>query len=449
MTTTWISILEIAGVLVLTALAATFVTAEYALTTLERHQVETHAEQVADRKAARVRRAHGSLSFQLSGAQLGITLTTLVTGNLAKPAIGDLVGPPLAGAGLPKGVADGIAYVIALLLASMVSVVFGELVPKNLALARPLGTARGVAGFQLLFSAVFRWLINGLNESANWVVRRLGIEPAEELRSARSPQELGSLVRSSAQQGTLDARTATLLARSLRFGDRNAEDVMTPRVRLESLRSDVTVVELVDAARRTGFSRFPVHDGDLDAIHGAVHIKQAFGVSSANRSTTKLASLTRPVPTVPATLEGDALLERLRDSGLQLAIVVDEWGGTAGMVTLEDLVEEILGDVRDEHDSGEPAPMRRLGSDSWLVSGLLRVDEVGDATGFAIPEGEYETLAGMVVARLGRIPKVGDEVRTDGWRVTVMRMDRHRVAELRLTRVREGARGQARGGHPR
>jgi CBS domain containing-hemolysin-like protein len=286
-----------------------------------------------------------------------------------------------------------------------------------------------------LFSTVFRWLINALNRSANWVVRRLGVEPAEELRSARSPGELGSLVRSSAQHGTLDVGTAKLLDRSLRFGEHTAEELMTPRLRVESLDADATVLDLVEASRRTGFSRFPVQDGDLDDVRGVVHVKQAFGVPVALRTETAVSELCQPVPTVPETLPADTLLDRLRGGGLQIAMVVDEYGGTAGLVTLEDLIEEIVGDVRDEHDRGETAPVRPLGRNSWIVSGLLRDDEVAEATGFRMPEGEYETVAGMVVARLGRIPDVGDEVRIDGWRITVMRMDRHRVAELRLARA--------------
>jgi CBS domain containing-hemolysin-like protein len=168
-----------------------------------------------------------------------------------------------------------------------------------------------------------------------------------------------------------------------------------------------------------------------------VHVKQAFSVPVDQRATTPVSALTRPVQTVPETLEGDALLDRLRASGLQTALVVDEYGGTAGLVTLEDVVEEIVGDVRDEHDRGEAAPVRPLGKDSWMVSGLLRDDEVAEATGFRMPDGDYETLAGLVMARLGRIPEVGDEIRIDGWRVTVMRMDRHRTAELRVAKAVE------------
>jgi CBS domain containing-hemolysin-like protein len=282
---------------------------------------------------------------------------------------------------------------------------------------------------------VFQWLIKALNGSANWIVSRLGVEPAEELRSARSPEELGSLVRSSAEKGTLDVGTATLLDRSLRFGDRTAEELMTPRVQVQALRVEESVLDLVDLAVRTGFSRFPVHGGDLDDVHGVVHVKQVFGVPKAQRAAVAVATLASPVLKVPESLDGDTLLERLRGSSLQVALVVDEYGGTAGLVTLEDLVEEIVGDVRDEHDRLETSPVRPLGRDSWIVSGLLRDDEVAEATGFRMPEGDYETLAGLVLARLGRIPEVNDEIQVDGWRITVLRMDRHRVAELRVVRV--------------
>ena len=438
MTGTLFDVLAIVAVLVLTACAAIFVAAEYALTTLERVQVERHVREVGDRRAHQVARAQRTLSFQLSGAQLGITLCTLTTGYLAEPAIAGLLRPVLTAIGLPGGVAETIAVVLALLLATTLSVVFGELVPKNLAIAHALGTARAVAGVQTTFSIVFRWLINALNRSANWVVRRLGVAPAEELRSARGPRELVSLVRSSAEHGTLDRGTATLMDRSLRFGEHTAEDLMTPRVRVESLRADATVLDLIETCRRTGFSRFPVHDGDLDDVRGVVHVKQVFGVAATQRATTRVAALARPVPTVPDTLPADALLERLRGSGLQVAMVVDEWGGTAGLVTMEDLIEEIVGDVRDEHDRGEGVPVRPLGRSGWLVSGLLRDDEVAEATGFRMPDGEYETLAGLVLAQLGRIPQVGDEVRVDGWRITVMLMDKHRIADLRLSKVVEG-----------
>ncbi|RDI18269.1 hemolysin family protein [Lentzea flaviverrucosa] len=432
MTGILLSVLGLVAVVALTAGTFIAVAAEFSLTALERSTVERHVAEVGDAKAHTIDRAHRTLSFQLSGAQLAITLTTLITGYIAEPAIANLIEPGLTALGASEALADGLSLALALAIATSLSMVFGELVPKNLAIAKPLETARSVVSIQAGFSRVFRWLINWMNNSANWLVRRLGVEPVEELASARSPEELGALVRTSAEHGTLDQGTAVLLDRSLRFGDRTAGELMTPRVRVEALRGDATVADLVMKARQTGFSRFPVHNGSLDEVSGIVHVKQAFAVPAALRTSTPLSALTRPVYSVPETLEGDALLDRLRASGLQTALVVDEYGGTAGMVTLEDVVEEIVGDVRDEHDRGEAAPVRSLGSNSWIVSGLLRDDEVADATGFQMPEGDYETLAGLVLARLGRIPDVGDEIRVDGWRVTVMRMDKHRVAELRV-----------------
>lgn len=426
------------GLFALVALTAgtfVFVAAEFALTTVERSTVDAHVQRVGDRRARQVQHARNTLSFQLSGAQVGITITTLLTGYVAQPAIIELVRPGVQALGLSASTVGAISLGVGLALATMMSMVFGELIPQNLAISRPLQTARQVAGVVNAFSVAFGWLISALNGTANWIVRRLGIEPAVDLRSARSPQELGSLVRSSAQHGTLDKGTATLLDRSLRFGERTAEELMTPRVRVKALRADAPVLALVDTARQTGFSRFPVYGGDLDDVRGVVHVKQAFALPAAQRAMIKVGSLASPVPTVPSSLDGDVLLERLRGQGLQVAIVVDEYGGTAGIVTLEDLVEEIVGDVRDEHDRLEVARVRALNERSWLISGLLRADELADAVGFVMPEGDYETVAGLVLERLGRIPAVGDGIELDGWQLSVTRMDRRRIAELRLRRT--------------
>ncbi|WP_190813153.1 hemolysin family protein [Saccharopolyspora pogona] len=429
-----LAVLGLVFVGVLTLGTGLAVAAEFSLTSLERSTVDAHVRQVGDRRARAVQKAHRTLSFQLSGAQVAITLTTLVTGYVAEPLIGDLIGPGLTALGLPGEAAGAVSLTLAILLATTLSMVFGEMVPKNLAIARPLPTARAVSGYHARFSQVFRWLIDAMNNSANWVVRRFGIEPQEELRSARSPEELGSIVRSSAEHGTLDSSTAQLMDRSLRFGDRTAEELMTPRVRVESLTAGDSVMDLLDTARRTGFSRFPVHGADLDEIHGVVHVKQAFGLPAGERERTTVGSLVQPVSTVPETLAGDALLETLRGSGLQLAVVVDEYGGSAGIVTLEDVVEEIIGDVRDEHDRREIPAVRQIDDNTWIISGLLRPDELVDAVGAPLPDGDYETVAGFVLARLGRIPEVGDKLPLDGWVLTVTRMDRNRIADLRLTR---------------
>jgi len=424
-----LTILGLLGFLALTAGTAVFVAAEFSLTALERSTVDHHARN-GDRRAKQVQRAHRTLTFQLSGAQLGITITTLVTGYIAEPVLADLLRAPLTRLGASTSVASGVSLALALFIATSLSMTFGELVPKNLAIAHPLNVARATAGVQAAFSAVFKVVINGLNDTANWVVRRLGIEPAEELRSARSTQELGSLVRTSTRHGALDAGTADLLHRSLRFGERSADELMTPRVRIETLDAEDTVDDLLAAARRTGHSRFPVVNGDLDDPLGVVHIKQAFTVDEERRRNTPLERIVRRIPTVPATLDGDALMNRLRGHGMQVAFVVDEYGGTAGMVTMEDLIEEILGDVRDEHDPVDRDVLPT--ADGWELSGLLRTDEVAEATGFTAPEGEYETIGGLVLAELGRIPVVGDEVELDHWRVAVRRMDGRRVDVVSL-----------------
>jgi CBS domain containing-hemolysin-like protein len=436
--------LGLLAVVALTLGTAVAVATAFALTTLERSQVDAHVAAAGDHRARAIARAHRDLSFQLSGCQLAITVTTLVTGYIAEPAVASLIRPGLTALGLTPGLAAGLSTTLALVLATALTMVAGELVPKNVAIAEPLRTARAVVWIQVGVARALRLLISGLNHSTNAIVRRLGVEPADALRSARSPGELGSLVRASGRRGTLDAATAVLMDRSLRFTDRVAENLMTPRTRVITLTADDTLADLVAHARRTGLSRFPVHADDPDTVLGVVHVKQAFAVPAPARATTALRDQVRAVPTVPQSLDGDTLMTTLRGSGLQLAVVVDEYGGVAGIVTLEDVLEEIVGDVRDEHDRddrdddddhGAHPGIRPLGHDTWLVSGLLRGDEVVEAVGFAVPPGDYETLAGLVLARLGRIPDVDDDLVVDGWRLVVARREGNRIAELRLHRT--------------
>ena len=426
------TLLALLAFVVLTLGTAVFVAAEFSLTALERSTVDANAR-TGGRRDQLVQRAHRTLSFQLSGAQVGISLTTLITGYLAEPLIARLLQPAFAGLALTESVAGGLALALSLLIATSVSMVFGELVAQYLAVAKPLETARVVAGPQVLFSMFFTPVIKLTNGTANWILRRLGIEPAEELRSARSPQELGSLVRNSARRGALDPVTAALVDRSLQFGSR-------------------TVGAIKRALAETGYSRFPIVEGDLDETVGLVHVKQVFEVAPDARPRTALAGLATAVPVVPSTLDGDDVMAQVRASALQTVLVADEYGGTAGMVTMEDLIEEIVGDVRDEHDDVTPDVLR-MSRDSWRVSGLLRIDEVAENAGFRAPEGEYETIGGLVMQVLGHIPKPGEAVEltafdTHGpmddpvrWLATVVRMDGRRIDLLELTR--QGRRGDS------
>lgn len=405
-----VSILSLAAFVLLTASTGLFVAVEFAMTGLERSTIEADLKERGDATAHAVVRDHGNLSFTLSGAQLGITVTTLAAGFLAEPVLGKFFTPLLKLIGLGANASQTVAVILALIVATLLSMVFGELVPKNIAITDPLATARVVVPPVHWFNVGAKPFIDLLNASANWVVRKMGMEPADELASARSSQELGAMVRSSAEAGGLDAATAAVIDRSLRFGATTAEEVMTPRSTIDSLDADDTVADLISLARETGHSRFPVRRGDLDDTLGVVHIKDAFSVPREERATTRLATLARRVPFVPGTLDGDSVLNRVRSAGSQVVLVADEYGGTQGLVTIEDLVEEILGEVYDEYDDREgERDFARLGT-SWQVAGLVRLDELAERIGYTAPDGPYETLGGLVMATLGRIPEVGDEV---------------------------------------
>lgn len=405
-----VSILSLAAFVLLTASTGLFVAVEFAMTGLERSTIEADLKERGDATAHAVVRDHGNLSFTLSGAQLGITVTTLAAGFLAEPVLGKFFTPLLELIGLGANASQTVAVILALIVATLLSMVFGELVPKNIAITDPLATARVVVPPVHWFNVGAKPFIDLLNASANWVVRKMGMEPADELASARSSQELGAMVRSSAEAGGLDAATAAVIDRSLRFGETTAEEVMTPRSTIDSLDADDTVADLISLARETGHSRFPVRRGDLDDTLGVVHIKDAFSVPREERATTRLATLARRVPFVPGTLDGDSVLNRVRSAGSQVVLVADEYGGTQGLVTIEDLVEEILGEVYDEYDDREgERDFARLGT-SWQVAGLVRLDELAERIGYTAPDGPYETLGGLVMATLGRIPEVGDEV---------------------------------------
>lgn len=405
-----LSILGLLGFILLTAGTGVFVAVEFSTTSLERSTIDNDVATRGDAASRMVQKAHSNLSFMLSGMQLGITLTTLATGYLAEPILAKFFTPALELVGLSESASQPLALVLSLVIATVLSMVFGELVPKNLAIANPLGTARVLTAPVWHFNRIFRGFIRALNWVANHIVRRFGIEPADELASARSPQELSALVRHSSGSEGFDQSKVRILDRSLRFGDATAEDIMTPRAKVDTLDTDDTAMQLIRLAHDSGHSRFPVVRGDLDETVGVVHVKDALTIPAGQRSTTTVGSLARPVPTVPESLGGDAVLRQVRLAGSQLILVADEYGGTAGIVTIEDVVEEILGEVWDEHDNREEEREVRQVGRSWELSGLLRCDELGDICGYIAPDGPYETLGGLIMATLGRIPAVGDRV---------------------------------------
>ncbi len=426
--TEWLLVL---GAVLLTAGTAVFVAAEFSLVALDRPTVQ-RAVDSGDRRARIVLQSLKQLSTQLSASQVGITITTLVVGYLAQPSIGSLVKGPLTTLGLGDAAVQASASALALVLATAFSMVFGELLPQFLGISAPLATAKVVALPVRVFATVARPLILVLNGSANAFLRTIGIEPQEELSAARTPQELTSLVQRSAEAGTLDVTTARMLTKTLGFGERTADDVMTPRVRCTGIHRDESAEDVLRLSRRTGHSRFPVMGEDWDDIDGVVHVKRAMAVPHDRRKDVPVSALMSERLVVPETIRLDPLLRQLREGGFQMAIVVDEYGGTSGVVTLEDVVEEIVGEVADEHDRTRPSG-RELLDGSWTVPGLWRPDEVRDALDAEVPDGpDYETTGGYVMAALGRVPVVGDVVDVPGWRIHVVGMEGHRVDRLRF-----------------
>ena len=429
----WTSLL--AGLL-LTIGTGFFVASEFALVNLDRSELE--ARQARGEKGLGPTIAALKItSTHLSSAQLGITVTTLLTGFLMEPAISSMLADPLRSIGIPAGAVPIIGSIIAITIATLLSMIVGELVPKNFALSLPRQTAKIVVPFQWAFTTVLRPAIRVLNGSANAILRSMGVEPKEELSGARTAEELASLVRRSASQGRLANDTATLLSRTLAFSQHTAQDVMTPRPRVEAVERGDSAQSVIDLARTTGHSRFPVIDASIDDIVGIVHVKQAVAVPRDRRADVPASALQSEALRVPETMMLDTLLAELRGRGYQMAVVVDEYGGTAGVATLEDLVEELVGEVSDEHDRARVDVVR---SRNWLTfPGILRPDELADRASISVPDdGPWETVGGYLMAELGRLPAVGDTVDIAAGTFRIERLDGRRIDRVRFTPLATG-----------
>ncbi len=408
-----------------------FVASEFSLINLERNELEARASR-GEKNLGPTIRALKKTSTHLSGAQLGITLTTMLTGFLAEPALTHLLSPILAQIGIAENVVEGVALAVGMFIATLFSTLIGELVPKKLALTLPLETNKFVIRIQIGFTWLTGWMLVALNAVGNGIVRLFGIEPKEELSSSRTADELSSLVRRSAMMGALDAHTATLLTKTLALSQLTAADVMTPRPRMFTVDRDQTVEDLVALTNKTGHSRFPVIDGDSDSVLGIAHVKQAASVPREKRAEVPVGAILVDAMRVPETMGLEALMVELRAKGLQLAIVVDEYGGTAGLVTLEDLVEELVGELADEHDRAKAGIIRGV-NESVLFPGMTRPDELAEMAIKVPDDGAYETVGGFIMSELGRIPVRGDQVRIENGVLKVERMDGRRVDRVRFT----------------
>lgn len=422
--------------LILTLVTAFFVATEFAFLAVDPARVAGRAAN-GDKRAALVKDSISNLSTQFSGTQVGITLSTIMVGYTTQTAIANLVTRGLGHTGMALAAATALGAVVALVITNLYSMVFGELIPKNLALADPMKTAGFVVRPQRAFTFIFKPLIVVLKASANFVLDRMGVEVVEELSGAHSAQELVAMVRQSAEEGLLDLSTASLFTRSVHISGLAAKDVMTDRGRVHYLTQNDTADDLIAKARETGHSRFPVVGSDgLDDILGFANLRRAVSVPYERRGEVVVtsSSLMYEVPRVPETMGLADLMVLLRDAGSQTAVVVDEYGGTSGIVTLEDAVEEIVGEVADEHDQ-HAAGINHPLEGEWLVPGLIRPDELLIQTKVELPdEGPYETLGGLIMNELGHIPSQGETVLVNGYLLRVEQMDGRRIDRVRITR---------------
>ncbi len=429
------TILGLVAAALLIAANAVFVAVEFALVAVDRIRIEQLAAK--GRRAARSTLSLlKSLSFQLSGAQFGITVTSLALGFIARPSIAAALEP--VADRIVGGAAEGLSIAAALIIAVVVQMVLGELVPKTLAIARPLPTSMRLAAPMRGFAAVAGPFIRLLDGSANWIVIRLGIKPAAELSEARSREELAWLIRSSGQEGSMRPARARLLTRAIRFAERDAADVLVPRVSVSAIEHHQSVAELVALSGQTGFSRFPVIGADIDDVMGVALVKNVYEVPSEQWADTPVTQIMRAPLIVPETRNLRSLLLDMRSQRSPLAVVMDEHGGTAGIVTQEDLVEEIVGEIADEHDDTEPPAVARDAGELVVQAGI-HPDELEDMTGLRVPDGDYETLAGFISDHLQRIPTAGEVFRFQGWEFLIESVDRHRIDTVRLRQVAPSA----------
>jgi magnesium and cobalt exporter, CNNM family len=426
--------LRLVAVIVLIAANAFFVAAEFALVAARRTRIEAMVRR-GDRKAKAVQSALQDLYRQLSAAQLGITVASILLGYVAEDTVAHLfrawfAGLPAALSFLTRG---GVASVVAVAVISFLHVVFGEQAPKAWAITYPEGTSRWVATPLLLFSWITRPFTDLLNWSANGIVRLMGIKSTNpEHDRVHSPEEIRMLVQQSRKTGGLGAADARMLEGVFEFSEKNARDVMTPRTEMVALTAGLTLAEAADAVAAAGRSRYPVYGESLDDIVGTVHAKDILrGLRATPAKTVK--EIARPAFFVPGTREVEDVLTDMKRQKVHLAIVLDEFGGTAGLVTMEDLLEEIVGPIYDEYDRpAAPTPKAAAGGGTPVIAGSTEIRDVNRQFGLTLDDADYTTIGGFLFGTLGRLPKVGDRITVSGAAFEIVEMDGRRVGKTRV-----------------
>ena len=430
-------VLRAAAVLVLVAANAFFVASEFALVAARRTRIAAMAKG-GDRKATNVQAALQDLYRQLSAAQLGITLASIMLGYVAEDTVANVFHGWLAT--LPPFLQfvgrAGIASLAAVSVVTFLHVVVGEQAPKAWAITSPEGTARWIAQPLLVFSWITRPVTNLLNWSANRLVRLLGIKgTAAELETIHSPEEIVMMLKQTQRSGQLDHEDVRMIEGVFEFTEKTARDVMTPRTDIEGLTADLTVGEAARQIAAIGRSRYPVFRDTPDDVVGIVHIKDILA-ALATQADALLPSIAREPLYVPGTREVEDVLADMKRLKAQIAVVLDEYGGTAGIVTMEDLLEEIVGEIYDEHDEVEVQVA--AGGDGMTLPGEMEIEDVNRQWGLGLSDAQYQTVGGYVFGALGRLPRPGDRVHVRGATFEVVAMDGRRVGSLRMVREPTG-----------
>ncbi len=430
--------LSLLSVLLLVLANGFFVATEFAIVAVRRSRLDQLAAE--GRPGARAAKdVVGHLDAYIAACQLGITLASLALGWIGEPAFAHLVEPPLElliGQFAPTA-AHGVAVGTSFAIITALHIVIGELAPKGLALQRPEATALWIARPIQLFYVLFRWPVTVLNAVGNGVLRLAGLEPATGHEMVHSVEELRVLVKASHQAGTVEASEARIASRAFQFGELTAGMLMTPRTEVEAIPATATLPELLRLAAATTHSRLLVYEQSLDDVIGVLHVRDLFRVLDRPAETVSARDLVRPMLTVPETKHADDLLEEMRASRRQLALIIDEYGGTAGLVTLENLIEALVGKIEDESVMGAdaPPPITEEADGSLVLDGLMRLEEFEEVADVGL-DGEVheqvDTLGGLVMASLDRIPEVGDEIVVEARLLRVEQLDGRRVAVVRL-----------------
>lgn len=434
------NVLRLLGVALLVLANTFFVASEYALVRVRRTRIEELVQQ--GRSGARaVKKALEKPDRFIAATQLGVTLASLSLGWLGEPALAGVLAPlvgllPPAWASL---VGHTLAAVVAFICITFLEVVVGELLPKSIALQRAEAMALALGGPTLVFVSIFMPFVLVLNATGDWLLRVIGMQPTGGREHTHSAEELKMLVQASGESGQLEGSERDMLDAVFDFGGLTAREVMVPRTEMIAVSADASVEELIQSALKHPFSKFPVYEGNLDHILGIVHVKDLVRVRHDQRQASTVRGLIRETLFVPDTIRLGALLQTFRARRQHVAIVLDEYSGTAGLVTLDDLVGEIVGDVADPFDKSAPE-IQRLPNGAFLVDGLTQIDDVNHRLGLNLHDDYYGTIAGFVLGSLGRMARVGDTVEADGVRLKVEALDGLRIARLSVYPVQgEGA----------